>query len=133
MIVCSVKKEIEQLTIRNQKTNTEVGMLNPSTVPLPGWRKVVNDGGGNKCMFCGHQFDVGGTCNNGHKQGGTYYLPPLKTQPTEPIVVKSRATDDLVVCRIFDGDRCSICSGRFHGEYTICSNGHHIGLKYTKV
>lgn len=101
-----------------------------STEPIPGGRKVVNNGLGNKCDFCGHSFDSGGTCNNGHEQGRTYYLPALKTNHEQPTESKSQDSI-MIMCQVVDQNRCSICNGIMSDQY-ICVIGHQVGLSYLK-
>ncbi len=47
-------------------------MLQVSTEPVSGGRKVLNKGFGNRCVICGGWFDEGGICDHGHEWGKTY-------------------------------------------------------------
>ncbi len=105
----------------------------PSAVPIPNGRPVVNDGFGNRCAICGNYFDERGTCNNLHQQGQTYYYQPEEQPVLRPAEPKSAVTV-MVTCHILNGCKCSICGGFFTEGDDVCGLGkHQAGQQYPKA
>lgn len=53
---------------------------------------------------------------------------PVPEQPAET------SEDNLVVCEVFSGCKCSICGRNFAEGDDICSGGgHEIGQRYPKM
>jgi len=108
-------------------------MLQVSTEPIPGGQKFVNSGFANRCVICGGYFDECGTCNNGHEQGHVYYYLPEGQLKPEKLVVPQKKEETMVLCRAFNGCRCTICGGFFGDGDDICASGHEIGQQYHKL
>ncbi len=107
------------------------GMHDVSFTPIPGGRKFLNDGFGNRCTIDGSCFDEGGYCSHGHEHGAIYYRPAEEPKAKEAPAAPEPKKTATVTCGVFSSCRCTICGGFFADGDDICGLGQHeIGQQY---